>query len=480
MGKALSKTNCCASDQFSSNFTFSADNERFSSYKDDEPVIEASGAECSVDYALPSIQLKLASSYVQRSNVEQEWPAALIISCEETNIDLRSGIDIVCIVETSYLTKQKDRMLRNSVEFLMSRLTGQDRISLIGFADSSKKVTPLTSMTYTGKVKTNLALQSLHFGGKPNLADGLLLGLSVLLNRRQINHQSFIVIFATGDDSDESTEGKISSILQEFINENFSVFLFGLGSPKKVLNFIAEETNGTCYFAKNENEWFKNLAFSCGVMESKVLSDVFVELKIIESEIPVSISKIYSENGENEFRLQDGLSGNSISAVFILKFLPFDHQIQTDIVSAHVQYKFYGVQHSIQINLRVPFVNASDNIAEIELDEEILKNFYRVKCADIMNEASILYFQNPNDAKLLLLRGSSELQTSIISSLSTIQSLKQDLLSSMHSLNTSEQSIYLRNLARNHWSQRLSNCPDYQNSATSINKSRLQSIFNII
>ena len=161
MGKTISRSNCCAVDQASSNLTISGEIDKQSFSMDDEPIITNSSLDESREIPSLCVNLSFACNYIQQSSEVQEWPVCLSVECKDIPIEDRSGVDIVCVIETSQYTKPKEKLIKNSIEFLMNRLTGQDRLSLVCFNDTCKRLTPLVSMTFTGKIKTNLLLQTL-------------------------------------------------------------------------------------------------------------------------------------------------------------------------------------------------------------------------------------------------------------------------------------------------------------------------------
>jgi hypothetical protein len=475
MGKTLSKTNCCVVEQVSSSLSISAD-EKFSLKNDDEPILELEGS--SLETPLPTVSLKLVLNSIQNSNETQEWPAMLSLTCEEQDIDLRAGLDLVCILETSSLTRPKERLLKNSVEFLMSRLTGQDRLSLITFSESTKRLSPLLSMTYTGKVRINLHLQSLSYSLGADLFEALSTGFSVLNNRRQVNQKTFLILLATGNDSNlETVEERFEVLLNEFLGKDVHFWAFGF-SPSKVLNFLSEGLAGACFFPDNEKEWFKSLAFAAGIMESLVVSHVVAEVKEAEN---VKISKIYSENGEKKFRMPDGIAGRTTSVVILIQVPPGRARNLQDVLFAEVSFRVNNALRVVHLTLNVPFIDQEIVMSEIELDEEVLKGFYRSKCADILFEAAQIAEVDFDTARLLILKGCEEFEESCLRENSFIQMIILDMKNCLNFLgNSLEFHARTRCLARNHWLKYLSGVEDYQNKSTSINRFRLKTLFNIV
>jgi von Willebrand factor type A domain len=483
MGKTISKTNCCAPDQLSSNLTLSAEAERLSLSMDDEPILLSSSLDESRDNPAISVNFKFSSNYLQLSNNTQEWPVCISIGCSEQNVEDRLGIDIVCLIETSMLSKSKSDLIKSSLEFVMNRLSGQDRLSIVSFSDSARRLCPLMAMSYTGKIKVGMILRNLVYSGSSDLAEGAVFALSVLNNRRIVNSNSNILIFSRGrDNHPNSIKERISDILREFtfrINANFSTHVFAMDGAVDILTYIAEETNGNCYIPKDEPSMLQSIAYCCGVMESTIAENLNISILLLNSPIPYIISKVYSENAETEFRMPDMVSGSVIDTIFVIKFLPCSvtDLKELEIAKITIEYTFKGLKCLEEAGLKIPIFSQNKLCREIELHEDVLLSFYRVKAADIMNEAAEISAYDLLGAKELLEKGTLELEQCVINRTRFIQTLANELRTWKDNLSPTEESkAAIRNRARNHWTKRCFDIPEYQNSATIANKNRIRAL----
>ena len=395
-------------------------------------------------------------------------------------------MDIVCLIEASAHTAKHSELIKSSIEFIMSRLSGQDRLSLVCFNDISTRLCPLISMTYTGKVKVGMIIRNLVYGGSCDLVEGAIFAFSVLTNRRNLNSNANIVIITTGiDNHPDSVKERIYEVLREFlfrITSNFSMHIIAIGKPNNILNYIAEESNGHCYFSKDDQMFLQNLAYGCGIMESRIADDVNARIIVSDCLIPLIISKVYSENSETYFRMPDLLAGTQTDAIFILKFMPFaGYEFKSlEVLNVIVEYKIKGLKFTENLSLKIPIYSPEKLCKEIEIDEEILVSFYRVKAADIMIEASELMNIDIARARILLEQGAKELEEGCVSRNELIITLLLELASMKEMLNVSDESnAYIRNRARNHWSKRCIDIISYQNNTTKSNKSRLKAYFKL-
>lgn len=473
-------------DQISSNLTLSVEAERLSHSMDDDPLINSSLDESRGEPPSINVFLKLTTNYIQLSNETQEWPVCLSIVCSHQAIEERAGMDLICLIENSSYAAEKSETIKSSIEFITSRLTGQDRLSIVSFNDSAKRLSPLTSMSYTGKIKIAMALRNLTFGGSCDLAEGIIFALSVLNNRRNTNYNTNVIVLSTGKDNhSNSINERVSEIFREFsprIQGKFSINSISLWKPTSILSYIAEETNGNCYFPSSDLEYFEALAYCCGVMESKIAEDLCISLVPVDSPLTLLVSKIYSENSEMNFRMPDILAGTTTDTAFILRFLPsFEFNSKAlELVRGKVEFTVRGNRIIEQISLKVPVFSTDKVCREIEIDEDVLVCFYRVKTADIMNEAVEICAYDIACARDLIDKGLIELEECCVSKHGFIKELCKELGVIRGKLSHSEEiRNFVRNRARNHWSKRCFDLAEYQNPATNASKSRLKALIKL-
>lgn len=462
------------------------------SYADDEAVMISQGteetkAELSRNSRL-ELSMKFATNYLQLNSREaQEIPCDLILEAVDENSDLnttrgRPGVDIVCAIDISgSMRGAKIDLVKRTLEFMIAKLSDNDRVSLVTFNNQSKRLCPLTAMTRHGKILLSNLVNQIQASNGTEIVEGLLTSLNILAQRRISNPVSSIVLFSDGNDNNcHSAMARTKSALIEvgsLISAGYSIHTFGYGTDhdSSLLNSMAEEKNGGFYYV--EKDEFITEAFSncLGELISVIADNVQISLQTLQTDVNLALTKIYSETGDRSFRFPPILSGDKKEAVFLLNFPPSDiqvppnHQIQP--IKATVQYRLTRTGHVIREEslLTIPVFNESQELTEIELDEDVMVNFYRVKTSEILKEAGELGDRNNmQDAREILLEGANELRRSVVSQNEVINILISDLEKAVNRFISVDAYNYggkaeIKSKARCHWAKRGPAISSYQN-----------------
>ena len=392
-----------------------------------------------------NVQLKIALKPVSLTPTRsQEIPCLVEISSPESLTTKRSGIDIVCVIDVSgSMSGDKLELVKKTLLFMIKRLDITDRVSILTFSDDAKLKSGLICMNDSGKEKVSTVINRMNIEGGTEIIKGLELSFQVISKRLNPNQITSVILLSDGvDNNGDSALNRFNSIFKQYsdkISTGFVIHTFGYGSDHQadLMNAIASKTNGGFYYVEQEKLIPQAFSDCLGEMMSVVADSVNIELCTLPAGIPFSLTKVYSETGDLSFRMPPILSGDKKEAVFILNFL------QTDIIvpqgsfetpiKARVQFKLTatGEVKSIEAFLRVQVVNESENI-EVELDEDVMVNFYRVKCADIMKEAANFGDRNQlQQARDLLSAAVQEFKSCVVASHPTVQILISDLETSI-------------------------------------------------
>ena len=204
-----------------------------------------------------------------------------------------------------------------------------------------------------------------------------------------------------------------------------------------------------------------------------------VEVRLVTeaTEVPFSLSKVYSDTCDSTFKMPSLISGSKKEAIFLLNFHPTPQQVPENAVihpvRAFIRYQLVSNGAYVDQDITIPIqVKNSDFQGEIVVDEDVMVNFYRVKAADIMKQASELGDQGQYEAaRTLLEQGSIELANSVVAGNQLIQVLSADLRSSMgkfadhHSWNVGGGKAAMKSKARGHQEKRGMDVDMYRNCA---------------
>lgn len=157
----------------------------------------------------------------------------------------KNPIDLVCVLDVSgSMSGDKIENLKRAMEFVLSSLGPNDRLSLVSFQSRADRVHGLARMTDVNKFSATSLLRNLSAGGGTDIFAGLNLGWSVLKNRRERNHSSCIFLLTDGQDN-SNLPGNIA-LAKEIKQAGASLLVFGFGADhdSALMTSIAEAAEG--------------------------------------------------------------------------------------------------------------------------------------------------------------------------------------------------------------------------------------------
>eukprot|EP00358_Blepharisma_japonicum_P006713 CAMPEP_0202940374 /NCGR_PEP_ID=MMETSP1395-20130829/494_1 /ASSEMBLY_ACC=CAM_ASM_000871 /TAXON_ID=5961 /ORGANISM="Blepharisma japonicum, Strain Stock R1072" /LENGTH=573 /DNA_ID=CAMNT_0049634827 /DNA_START=480 /DNA_END=2201 /DNA_ORIENTATION=+ len=435
-----------------------------------------------------NISMKFAMNYLQLKSTDmQEVPCCLSLEGleteeEESKHQARSGIDVICVIDVSgSMQGDKLELAKKTLEFMVTQLGPYDRASIVTFSDDAYRLCPLTCMNDVGKEKLNQIIKRINIIGGTEIIKGLRCGLRILAERKQFNSVSSIVLLSDGIDNNQDTAmERLRYAIREYdpkVAAQYSIHTFGYGSDHdaNLMNTMAEVKNGGFYFVEKEDSIPEAFSNCLGELMSVVADQIQVQLQTQVCDIPFALRKVYSETGDSSFRMPPVLSGTKKEAIFLLNFppcsirVPENHQILPIKASITYRVPHTGEEVKEQSFLIINVFNEDHLIDEIELDEDVMVNFYRVKGAEILKEAGDFGDQGKmQEARDCLARGAQELRNSVVAGNELIQVLIADIENSVNRF--ADRQVWehggaaeLKSKAKGHWSKRGPSNAIYQN-----------------
>lgn len=454
-------------------------------FNDDDPIsVQSFPEEAKIEDSIRN-SIRFCFDYVQlNSTAVQEIPACLYIeSGTQGNPNSgRPGVDLVLIIDISgSMMGPKLNLVKKTIEFTISKLLPSDRVSLVTFNNATTRLCPLLSMNDRNKAQLTLLCNQMKAFGGTEIVEGLDVGLQILAQRRIVNSVSSILLLSDGkDNNSHSALPRAKEILLRSIHEinsGFSIHTFGYGGDHDatLLNAMAEEKNGGFYFLEHEESIPIIFSNCLGELISVVADNIQVDIEPLPCEIPCELGKVYSETLTRNFRMPPVISGDSKTAVFLLNFptnFPnLTQPMEITPIKATVTYKVMktGRVFADECFLTIKVYPEGAEIEDIQLDADVMTNFYRVKAADVMKEAArVADLGNIPHAKDLLSSCVTELSSCIVSDSEILTQIIQDLQEAIQKL--PNQVAYevggradIMSKARNHWAKRAVKPGTYQN-----------------
>lgn len=393
--------------------------------------------------APPSITayMKFATNHLLLStSLNQEIPCSIELQGSEDANIARSGIDIVCVIDVSgSMSGEKLELVQKTLIFMISRLDITDRISIITFSDDAKTLSPLITMNPQGKIKASAVVKKMHIEGGTEIILGVDKSLQLLASRKKINQVTSVLLLTDGvDNNGDTAMGRLEKVFAKYdkiITSTYTIHTFGYGADHQadLLNSISQKKSGGFYFVEKEASIPQIFSDCLGEMMSIVADSIFIELSTLPGTIPYALTKVFSETGDTSFKMPPVLAGEKKEAIFLLNFPPNELPVPEGHferpVKALVTYTLTltGERVSQEVFLQISVLNEG-NESEIQLDEDVLVNFYRAKAASILREAAIFGDRGDmENARTILNLGVQEMKSSKVASHPTSMKIAQDL-----------------------------------------------------
>ncbi|KAA8538226.1 hypothetical protein F0562_027951 [Nyssa sinensis] len=200
----------------------------------------------------------------------------------------RAPIDLVTVLDVSgSMSGAKVQMLKRAMRLVISSLGSADRLSIVAFSASPKRLLPLRRMTVQGQRVARRIIDRLVCSQGTSVGDALRKATKVLEDRRERNPVASIMLLSDGQDERvqsknadrRQTTSQVSST--RFAHIEIPVHAFGFGERAGFSNETAEDAFTKCV----------------GGLLCVVVQDLRIELGFAAGSGPAEISAVYSYNG---------------------------------------------------------------------------------------------------------------------------------------------------------------------------------------
>lgn len=326
-----------------------------------------------------------------------------------TSPSSRAPVDLVTILDVSgSMAGTKLALLKRAMGFVIQTLGPSDRLSVIAFSSTARRLFPLRRMTHSGKHEALQAVNSLSSNGGTNIADGLRKGAKVMTDRKCKNPVSSIILLSDGQDTYTSSPGGNSrsdhqSLVPASMHRSSAsglhipVHAFGFGADHDAvaMHSISEISGGTFSFIEAENVIQDAFAQCIGGLLSVVVQELKVEVECIDSMLHLTSIK----SGSYKTVLANDKRKGSIEVGDLYAEEERDFLVTTDIPIARSSNEMPLIKvkcvykHPVSKNL-VTLDSVNDvkiqrpvSAGPVEVSMEVDKQRNRVRSAEAMAEA---------------------------------------------------------------------------------------------
>ncbi|KAK2997689.1 hypothetical protein RJ639_026654 [Escallonia herrerae] len=180
----------------------------------------------------------------------------------------RAPVDLVTVLDVSgSMAGTKLALLKRAMGFVIQNLGPSDRLSVISFSSTARRLFPLRRMTDNGRQEALQAVNSLISNGGTNIAEGLRKCAKVMTERKWKNPVTSIILLSDGQDTYTVTSPRATNIRNEYqsllpismhrnsgAGPHVPVHAFGFGADHDavLMHSISEMSGGTFSFIEAE------------------------------------------------------------------------------------------------------------------------------------------------------------------------------------------------------------------------------------
>ncbi|CAN6245141.1 unnamed protein product [Urochloa humidicola] len=206
----------------------------------------------------------------------------------------RAPVDLVTVLDVSgSMAGTKLALLKRAMGFVIQHLGPSDRLSVIAFSSTARRLFHLRRMSHSGRQQALQAVNSLGASGGTNIADALKKAAKIIEDRSYHNPVCSIILLSDGQDTyniPSNTRGARpdywSLVPSSILNHTFRLvpvhaFGFGVDHDSDALHSIAEASGGTFSFIEDEGAIQDAFAQCIGGLLSVVVQNIQLSVECV-------------------------------------------------------------------------------------------------------------------------------------------------------------------------------------------------------
>jgi len=396
------------------------------------------------------LSLNLKRTIIQSNSFNQQsFPLLVSLSVDNLKTSQRVPVDLVCVIDQSKsMEGEKISLVKKAFESLFSFLGEDDRLSIITFNTQATLISQLVRMKKQNKFDILTKLQHIRPFQGTHILSGLELAFQLLKARRYKNPVSSIFLLSDGRDGQYKTAEKVKAKMSDYaLEKEVTIHTFGFGEDHdpKLMSDISSFGDGNFYFVDQLNTVDEAFVDCLGGLLSSVGQNVVIKVKPQDSDVlkDVKILKAYGEssiwsNSHGTFTTQMSSLVSGSQKDFLLELsIPSNQKELTDeqkiikVATAEADVTDFNGNHIVKkADLSITLLNELEEMkSEDEADhKEVLKHFYRLKSASVLEESRQLADKSDyENAKKLLNNLKEELMNCSLKNEQFIKNLVQDI-----------------------------------------------------
>lgn len=320
----------------------------------------------------------------------------------------RAPVDLVTVLDISgSMAGTKLALLKRAMGFVIQNLGPNDRLAVIAFSSTARRLFPLRRMSEAGRQQALQAVNSLIANGGTNIAEGLRKGAKIMDDRREKNPVCSIILLSDGQDTYtvNSNGGRNNyqlllplSIRPEAASGfKIPVHAFGFGADHDAssMHSISEISGGTFSFIETESVIQDAFAQCIGGLLSVVVKDLNVNIECAHPSIRVSSLKagsypnrIFSNKRSGSIDVGDLYADEERDFLVSINVPAEASRNETSLLKINCIYNDPLTKESITVEgkeVRIERTDASRREEKVSIEVDRQQN--RIRAAEAMAEA---------------------------------------------------------------------------------------------
>ncbi|CAL4912517.1 unnamed protein product [Urochloa decumbens] len=476
-------------------------------FNDDEHIDLQSDTADEHNAVTGSVEIKSYPEFpaVQQSVVQEVFAILIHLKAPKSSHSAtsRAPLDLVTVLDVSgSMAGTKLALLKHAMSFVIQALGPNDRLSVIAFSSTARRLFPLRRMTLAGKQRALQDVSSLVASGGTNIADGLKRGAKVIEDRQLKNPVCSIILLSDGQDtytlhSDRSLLNYSALVPPSILpgtGHHVQIHTFGFGSDhdSAAMHAIADISSGTFSFIDAEGSIQDGFAQCIGGLLSVVTKEMRLSIDCVDDGVLLTSIK---SGGYTSQLAENGCSGSvDIGDLYADEergFLVTLHvpaaQGQTLLIKPTCTYEDAITSENINVQGEEVSVQRPASFVDCKISPEVEREWHRVQATEDMSAARAAAEVGAFSEAVAILEGrrrileSKAAQSSDNQCLSLITELRemQDRVESRQRYEESGRAFMLSGLSSHTW-QRATARGDSTDTTTTIHTYQTPSMVDML
>ncbi|CAL0316095.1 unnamed protein product [Lupinus luteus] len=323
----------------------------------------------------------------------------------------RAPVDLVTVLDISgSMAGTKLALLKRAMGFVIQNLGSNDRLSVIAFSSTARRLFPLCRMTESGQQQALQAVNSLVANGGTNIAEGLRKGAKIMEDRKEKNPVASIILLSDGQDNytvNGSGTNQPRPNYQLLLPTSISgrddsgfqvpVHAFGFGTDHDALSMhsISETSGGTFSFIETEAVLQDAFAQCIGGLLSVTVQELQVGIECIHQDLSLVSLKAGSypsrlmANGHKGFIDVGDLYADEERDFLVSVYVPATSGNETSLIKVNCVYKDPLTQETATLESEELKIKRPGIAVRVEMSLEVDRQRNRLQAAEAMAQARL-------------------------------------------------------------------------------------------